>query len=98
MDHAEIARMHPGILPRWLPSPYAYTSWRDWVCWDDGSDDVGNLLGFCPLHDAGKVTEGSAEFNFHKGIMRCQGDPSCHAPKRAMSLVNVATRMQNASG
>jgi hypothetical protein len=56
--------------------------------WSDGCDDAGNFLGWCPLHDTKREHEGSAEFNFHKGVMRCQADPCCH-PKRAMSLVNV---------
>lgn len=89
MDRVEIARAHPDILPRWLPSPYVYSIWKDWVCWGDGVDDAGNMLGFCPGHDAGRETEGSAEFNFFKGIMRCQGDPACHTGKRAMSLINA---------
>lgn len=91
----EIAGRHPNVLPRWLPAPYAYAHWAEYIMWDDGCDDVGNFLGFCPMHDADKKTEGSAEFNFHKGIIRCQGDPCCHAPKRAMSLVNVLARLQN---
>ena len=86
---AEIASKHPHI-PGWaLPSPSRYAQWVDWVMWDDGCDDGGNLLGWCPMHDADKAREGSAEFNFLKGIMRCQGDPSCHPKRRAISLTNA---------
>lgn len=83
---------YPHIVAWALPSPSRHTQFEHWVLWDDGADDEGNLLGFCPLHDPGKKTEGSAEFNFRKGIMRCQGDPCCHE-RRAMSLSNVEGRM-----
>ena len=95
---ADIAEAHPNILPRWLPSPPVYDIWKDWVCWSLGAGDSGDMLGFCPLHDADRQSEGSAEFNFLKGIMRCQGDPSCIAPKRAMSLANVVLRMRSQNG
>lgn len=87
-----IAALYPHI-PGWaLPSPARHAAWVDWVCWVDGADDDGNLLGFCPLHDAQREREGSAEFNFLKGVIRCQGYPCCH-PKRACSLDTVRLSM-----
>lgn len=92
VTHAVIRGLHPQVVSWALPSPPVYRSFARWVIWEDGCDDQGNLLGWCPLHDAAKETEASAEFNFHKGIMRCQGDPRCHT-KRAMSLNNVMASM-----
>jgi hypothetical protein len=63
--------------------------------WADGCDDLGNFLGWCPLHDSKREREGSAEFNFLKNAMRCQGDPRCHE-KRAVSLDTVKARMTDA--
>jgi hypothetical protein len=88
-EQAVIATMYPHVLPGWLPSPPQHRRFEPWVLWDDGASDTGDFLGFCPMHDPDKTTEASAEFNFMKNIMRCQGDPPCHEGKRAMSLSNV---------
>jgi hypothetical protein len=88
-----IAAMYPHI-PGWaLPSPRRHAQWVEWVLWADGCDDDGNLLGWCPLHDPQREREGSAEFNFLKGVMRCQGDPRCH-DRRAVSLDTVIARWE----
>lgn len=86
-----IADKYPHVSPEWLPSPARHTQFVDWVLWADGCDDSGNFLGFCPLHDVNRRREGSAEYNFFKGIVRCQGDPPCHSPRRSMSLGNLLT-------
>lgn len=88
-EQAVIAASLPHVMPGWLPSPTQHRRWKDWVLWSDGCDDSGNFLGHCPMHDPDKITEASAEFNFMKNILRCQGDPTCHNGKRAMSLSNV---------
>lgn len=88
-----IKEEHPNIMVAFLPTPGLYRRFRDWVDWQTGADDSGNILGHCPLHDGEKQMESSAEYNFHKGIMRCQGDPPCHIGKRAMSLTNVIAGM-----
>lgn len=102
-----IHERYPHIVAWALPSPPRHAQFVDWVLWDDGADDEGNLLGFCPLHDADRKVEGSAEFNFRKGIMRCQADPRCDIRSakhenngrvpRAMSLSKVEARMTDAN-
>lgn len=89
-----IINKYPHVVAWALPSPSRHTQWEAWTLWVDGCDDEGNFLGWCPLHDQARSVEGSAEFNFYKGIMRCQGDPSCHAGKRAIALNNVVARMR----
>lgn len=89
-EQAKIAVLYPHVLPGWLPSPAQHRRWEPWVVWKDGCDDQGNFIGHCPMHDPSKQTEASAEINFMKNILRCQGDPSCHEGKRAMSLSNVS--------
>ncbi len=88
-----ITEMFPDVRMDLLPSIAQYARWGEWVDWEGGPDVVGEWLGSCPLHDQAKDDASSAVFNFDRGIMRCQGDPSCHAPKRAMSLNNVASRL-----
>lgn len=87
----------PREVPGWaLPHPTRFTQFHAVVAWEDGADDSGNFLGFCPLHDRDHDPEAAtAEFNFHKNVMRCFGDPSCHPGKRAVSLDTVAQRMRN---
>lgn len=75
------------------PHPKVFKQFDAWVLWDDGCDDDGNFIGHCPLHDSMRAVEGSAEFNFTKGVMRCNRD--CHQGKRAMSLTNVQKAMGN---
>ncbi len=95
-ERARIRALHPNIEPQWLPHPSRYAQFTALVLWEDGCDEAGNFLGFCPLHDKERDVEApSAEYNFHKGVMRCQGDPSCHDGKRAMSLNNVVARMSD---
>lgn len=87
----EITKEHQNVDVVWLPKPYWYDLYSDWILWADGCDDEGNFLGHCPLHDANKEHEGSAMFNFFKGIMRCKGDPRC-TTGRAISLVNLTVK------
>jgi len=84
--------LYPDVPMQFLPSKAQYGLWGTWVDWELGPDPVGEFLGSCPLHDQDKE-DASAVFNFDRGIMRCQGSPSCHAPKHAMALGNVASRM-----
>lgn len=92
----EIVARHKAV-ENWayLPKPVTYDRFAEFVLWSDGHQDDGSWLGHCPLCDPAKSIPGSAEFVFAKGVMRCHGEPSCHAPKRAMSLTNVWNRMQN---
>lgn len=83
MDDCEWAQPHPKVIKQFDP----------WVLWDDGCDEQGNFIGHCPLHDVDRAVEGSAEFNFVKGVMRCSSD--CHPGKRAMSITNVAKAMDD---
>ncbi len=92
MDEHEVRETMPGWA---LPHPTVLTQFVPWVLWSDGCDENGVFIGWCPLHDQGRQTEASAEFNFTKGIMRCAGDPCCHEGKRAMSIQNLIQRMAN---
>lgn len=83
-----------GIDPLHLPSEYQEGLWGESVIAGDGTDQSGNWHGWCPLHDdAMDPAKPSALFNFATGVMVCNGDPSCHDGKRAISLTNVLTRM-----
>lgn len=95
-DEQAVRDAVPRSVPGWaLPHPNRFTQFHAFVTWSDGCDEKGNFIGHCPLHDKDDEDEdvASAEFNFHKGIMRCFGDPSCHPGKRAVSLDTVARRM-----
>lgn len=73
------------------PSPSQRTLWWHLVIEDDGVDQDGYWFGWCPLHgEARDPEQPTAQFNFRKGVMRCLGEPSCHAGQRVMSLTNVA--------
>ncbi len=76
-------------VPVWaLPSKWQWNQFQDWVDWESGCDPNGNFNGSCVIHDKKKEMT-SAVYNFDRGVLRCQADPSCHAPKRSMSLVNA---------
>lgn len=61
-----------------------------------GVDVDGWWMGWCPLHDKERKPDAAtALFNFGHGVMRCEGEPSCTAPKKSMSLQNVLTAMAN---
>lgn len=72
-----------------LPSMQDFIRLRKWICWDDGVDADGRFIGFCPLHDHARRSEGSAVYDFVKGMFRCNGEESCHHGKRAISLYNM---------
>jgi hypothetical protein len=76
-----------------LPCMADFDVWRKWVCWGDGVDVDGRFIGFCPLHDRRRQHEGSAVFDFPKGMFRCSGDPSCHPGKRALSIQNLYVQL-----
>lgn len=95
--YEELKIRYPNAWPAFLPSAWHEKRFGPWVDLND-CDDAGNFIGYCPLHDNAKEHDASAEFNFSKGIMRCQADPSCHPGKRAMSLQNVVNRMQSDGG
>lgn len=80
-----------------IPSMPEFQRFRKWVLWADGLDPDNRLIGFCPLHDRSRRTEGSAVFDFVKGMMWCQASPSCHAGRRAMSLTNLYVEVASRS-
>lgn len=97
MDEQVKAIMESDV-PGWaLPHPTILTQFVRWVVWEDGCDENGAFIGYCPLHDGGVAFAGSAEFNFSKGMMRCCAEPSCLAPKRAISIQNLMERMNRVS-
>jgi hypothetical protein len=73
---------------QFLPTKRQFAEFSDCVDWSEGCGQDGLWLGSCPLHDPGRNGH-SATYSFDRGVLRCQGDPACHAPKRAMSLNNV---------
>jgi len=83
-----------GVDPLHLPSEYQEGLWGSLVIVEDGTDQDGNWHGWCPLHESEMDPERpTALFNFQSGVLVCNGDPSCHEGKRAISLTNVLTRM-----
>lgn len=85
----------PEVAEEHLPTVEMFNTWRNWVRWDLGCDSDGRFIGWCPLHDrfceAGEDNpdNGAAGFNFATGSFDCMHDPSCHAPKRGMTLVSL---------
>jgi hypothetical protein len=65
--------------------------WNEWVAyaWATPLIEGQWLEGHCPMHDKDKTDYGSAQFNFNKGVFRCQRELPCHSPKRAMSISNL---------
>ena len=85
----DVATPWPEDSPEhFLPTKHQHEKFGDFVDWSEGCGDDGQWLGACPLHDPQRLGH-TATYSFDRGIMRCQGDPACHAPKRAMSLHNV---------
>lgn len=74
-------------------SQHAMDRWSGWASLDDGCDDQGNYIGWCPLHDPNQQELGSAQYNFIKGVMRCTNDPRCTGTKRAVSLTSLGELM-----
>ena len=84
------------VDPTFKPSAYQEGLWAEWIIIEDETDQAGNWHGWCPLHDTYMNAEKpTALFNFLSGVMVCNGDPSCHEGKRAISLTNVLTRMHH---
>lgn len=67
---------------------------------DDGIDDGGWWIGWCPLHDEARdPRKSTARYNFKSGVYKCTRLPEpCHAPKKGMSLVNLLKLMAERSG
>lgn len=81
------------------PSPAQEKVWARHIMVELGIDIDGWFMGWCPLHDKTRDPErSSAQFNFMHGVMRCEAEAPCHAPKRSMSLQNVLTRMATTDG
>ena len=80
------------------PSRFQRSQWWHLVIHDLGVDPDGWWYGWCPLHDKEQDREViTGMYQFRAGVLRCLGEPPCHAPKRAMSLVNVATKIAHES-
>lgn len=77
----EIVAALPDVDEQHRPSPYQYTTWREFVEWNDGCDPDGYFMGDCPTGEAHP-----ARFNFLKGVVRC--DDNCF-PTPTISLVNA---------
>lgn len=82
---------------QYLPSAWQFAQVGQLVQWEDGCDPAGNFIGHCIIHADEREVEISAEYNFDRGVMRCYRSPACHAPKRAMSIVNAVKRAEEAS-
>lgn len=66
---------------------------------EDGTDESGYWLGWCPLHDDVMDPEiPSAHFNFKAGVLRCLREPSCHEGQRVISLTNATIKLANRTG
>ena len=83
-----------GADPMHMPSEYQEGLWGTYIIIEDGTDQSGNWHGWCPMHDEARDKDRpTALFNFLSGVLVCNGEPSCHEGKRAISLTNVLTRM-----
>jgi hypothetical protein len=82
------------IPEEFLPNEFQKNLWWGLVIEKDGTDGEGYWHGWCPLHDNTQDPETpTALFNFLRGVMKCNGEPSCHPGQRAISLQNVFVRM-----
>lgn len=89
----EVIAQCPDVQASDLPSSSEADIWQPWVLWADGVDEQGRFLARCPLHDKPSSELPSALVSFNKGMFWCTGEVSCHAPKRAMSMVNLFIRL-----
>jgi hypothetical protein len=78
-----------------MPSEFQRKHFWPLVFVQDGVDEHGWWLGWCPLHDeAHDPRHASAQYHFGLGSYRCLADKPCHAPKKAMSLSNLRMRVE----
>jgi hypothetical protein len=95
-----LASRHPGIDRKLLPSKAQMAIWEVWFDIDTApvlqSATEGWWQGWCPLHDQEHEGKPSAMFNFRYGSYKCLQAEPCHAPKKGMTLVNLARQMESA--
>ena len=68
--------------PLYQPSAHQERMFGAWIRKDLGHDELGQWLGWCPLHTPPeKRTKPhlNATFDFRKSSFQCHGDPSCVA-------------------
>ena len=82
-----IQEKHPDVAPRFLPSKWQANVTKGKVDWSLAPDIDGNWLGSC------LICKGPAVYNFDRGVMKCDSDPSCHEPQRAVSIQNALLRL-----
>jgi hypothetical protein len=95
---AKLTLLHPNIDPQIMPSKAQILSWEPWLKIDKApviqNSTDGWWAGWCPLHDKDHHKgRASAMFNFRYGSYRCLRAEPCHAPKKGMTLVNLARAM-----
>lgn len=95
-----LAGLHKSVDRKLLPSKAQMAIWEVWF---NGSKPPvlqsateGWWTGWCPLHDHEHKGKPSAMFNFRYGSYKCLRADPCHAPKKGMTLVNLARQMDSA--
>lgn len=95
-----LIKRYPQVDVELMPSRSLIMKWDEWIEWTlppiTSSHADGWWNGWCPLHE--KPTGGgfSALFNFRVGSYKCLNEPACHAPKKGMTLVHLASAMEAA--
>jgi len=80
--------------PMYQPSEYQDRLFDGWFKKDLGHDELGQWLGWCPLHTAATdrtKPKLNATYDFRHGVFECHGDPSCVAEgkRKRVSLTNL---------
>lgn len=90
----------PTVPDEYMPSKWFRERLWSYVFPYDGIDEAGWWLGWCPLHDEGHdPRHATARYNFKLGHFKCMRVPeSCHAPKKATTLVNLVKMMEARRG
>jgi hypothetical protein len=97
-----LASKFKGLDKALLPTKPQYIIWEDWVDFSQAPATVNHAEGWwvgrCPLHDKADSKAHSARFNFRYGSYKCLAPEPCHAPKKGMTLVNLARSMEQKRG
>jgi hypothetical protein len=80
-----------GVPLEFHPTKERYEKFWRFIIPSMGADPDGWWYGTCLLHgkSASASDQPSALYNFGKGVMRCIGEPCCHAGKGSMSMSNA---------
>lgn len=96
MRKAQRVMLAPDIAESLCPREGDWEYWKMWLPAEPTVDPDGWWWGWCPMHDTERSPDKfTAQIGFHRNSMRCLGEPSCHAPKRAIALTNAIIVVHN---